>query len=144
MPPRKSTHRSPARFLARVLPGAVVAPFPEVSALPGRSKGTNKHVRLHLEFGRPKLYDSAGEDCTDHYPAIARAARDLPANNLVLVGKVEADAATFTASDLDYLDGFDLRDTPAAARKRVLAAFIEDAPAEFAIKPSSPGRRRPE
>jgi ATP-dependent DNA ligase len=143
MPPRKSTHRSPARFLARVLPGAVVAPFPEATALP-RTKGTDKRVQLHLELGRPKLYDAAGEDCTDQFPAIARAARELPANNLVLVGTIEAGAAAFTASDLDYLDGFDLRGTLAAARKRVLAAFIADAPPAFAVKPSSPSRRRPE
>lgn len=130
MPPRKSTHRSQARFLARVLPGAGVAPFPPFSP-PRKGASNAQWLRLHLTEGRPRFYDASGSDRTADFAKLAAAARELPANNLVLIGTADAAAQRFAANDIVYLDGFSLAASPIAGRRRVLAAFLTEAPRAF-------------
>lgn len=145
MPPRKSTHRSPARFVARILPGAAIVEFPgfvEPAAVADgtRPRGTpwlhevqhpGLRMQLHLLDGLPHLYTRNGVDAAHELSALAQAARDLPANKLILDGLLTADSVTapprYLAFDLLYLDGFDIREAPLKDRKRVLAMLLDEA-----------------
>lgn len=100
---RISTHRSPARFIARVLPGARPAPFPgfvepctptlktTVPAGP-RWQYEIKHdgyrIQAHLQEGKPTLLTSSGLDWTGRFKSIARSLIDVPANHIILDGEV--------------------------------------------------------
>jgi len=100
---RTSTHRSPARFIARTLPGAEPAPFPGFvePCLPTLKKHVPtgerwvheiKHdgyrVQGHLIGGVPKLVTRRGHDWTHRMSAIAEALAEIPANSLVVDGEV--------------------------------------------------------
>ncbi len=100
---RTSTHRSPARFIARTLPGAKPAPFPGFvePCLPTLKKDVPfgerwvheiKHdgyrIQGHLIGGVPKLITRRGHDWTHRMSAIAQALGKLAANNLVVDGEV--------------------------------------------------------
>jgi bifunctional non-homologous end joining protein LigD len=103
MAKRTSTHRSPARFIARTLSGARPAPFPGFvePCLPTLKKQVPtgerwvheiKHdgyrVQGHLVGGVPKLITRHGHDWTHRMSAIAEALSEIPANNLVVDGEV--------------------------------------------------------
>ncbi len=122
--PRASTHRSSARFLARVLSGAAPAPFPgfiapcepKLRRIPptgGRWLSEIKHdgyrVQAQPEGGRARLFTRRGYDWTPRFAALASALTDLPANSLVLDGEVivqgETGAADFDALQADLASG---------------------------------------
>lgn len=100
---RTSTHRSPARFNARVLPGAEPAPFPgfiepQLATL-RRSVPTGLgwlheikfdgyRIQGHLIEGRPALITRNGHDWTHRMPALAEAMARVPANRLVVDGEI--------------------------------------------------------
>ncbi len=103
MAKRVSTHRSPARFIARTLPGAKPAPFPGFiePCLPTLKKHVPsgerwvheiKHdgyrVQVHLVGGVPKLITRRGHNWTHRMSAIAEALAEIPANHLVVDGEV--------------------------------------------------------
>ena len=100
---RPSTHRSPARFIARVLPGAKPAAHPGFvdpclatvrSAVPAGDRWTYEikfdgyRVQAHLLGGRPVLYTRGSHDWTPRFSSVARAVADLPANDVILDGEV--------------------------------------------------------
>jgi ATP-dependent DNA ligase len=101
--PRRSTHRSPARFIARTLDGAVQAPFPDFIEPcnptlrklppPGPAGHEIKHdgyrVQAHFD-GEPRIYTRRGNEWAARMPTIAAALKALPANNLVLDGELVA------------------------------------------------------
>src|SRR6266446_7551180 len=93
------SQRSSSRFLARVLPGAVPAPFPgfiEPALATLRSKVPNGasyvhevkldgyRVQAHLQDGRVTLYTRSGLDWTKRFPTIAADIGRLPAGKLVI------------------------------------------------------------
>lgn len=100
---RKSTHRSPARFIARVLPGATPAPFPGFvepciptlkSAVPMGArwlyeiKHDGYRVQAHLVGGKPTLLTSSGLNWSGRFRSIARSLVELPANHIIIDGEV--------------------------------------------------------
>jgi len=105
VPPRRSTHRSPARFLGRVVEGAGAGPFPgfvqpcrptERSEPPSGEvwlheiKHDGYRVQAHVREGEPRLYTMNGHDWTARMPALAASVRALPVNNVILDGEVVA------------------------------------------------------
>jgi bifunctional non-homologous end joining protein LigD len=102
MAKRTSTHRTPARFNARILPGAKPAPFPgyikpQLATLRDRAptsegwlheiKFDGYRVQGHLIEGRPGLITRGGHDWTHRVPALAEALARVPANHLVVDGE---------------------------------------------------------
>src|SRR6266478_8315698 len=86
--------RSSSRFIARVLPGAKPAPFPDFiepclatlrSKVPSARgfvhelKLDGYRVQLHLHDGRVSLYTRTGLDWTTRFPTIAADVARLPA-----------------------------------------------------------------
>lgn len=105
MPPRRSTHRSPARFLGRVVEGAEAGPFPgfvppcnptERKEPPPGDGWLHeiKHdgYRLQAQFydGTPRLFTRAGNDWAARMPAISASVTALPVNNVILDGELVA------------------------------------------------------
>jgi bifunctional non-homologous end joining protein LigD len=103
VPPRKSTHRSRARFIARTLPGAVAADYPgfiepelatlrKVPPAGGRwvheIKFDGYRMQLHVSAGKPALYTRSGLNWTSKFSPVAAAAVDLPVNHAVIDGEV--------------------------------------------------------
>jgi bifunctional non-homologous end joining protein LigD len=102
--PRRSTHRSPARFIARTLEGAAPQPFPSFidPCCPTLRKvppsGADwiheiKHdgYRVQAQFdGEPRIYTRRGNEWAARMPSIAAALRALPANNVILDGELVA------------------------------------------------------
>ena len=100
---RSSTHRSPARFLARTLPGAVVSLQPGFVSpclaslhrdVPDREgwlyevKFDGYRIQTHLVKGTPTLYTRQGHDWTHRFKPLAQALAALPANGIILDGEV--------------------------------------------------------
>jgi bifunctional non-homologous end joining protein LigD len=121
---RSTTHRSPARFLARMLPGAKPAPFrgfiepciptlrSEVPAGSGwlfEIKFDGYRVQLHLKAGRPAILTRGGHDWTGRFAPIARALADWPANDLILDGEIvvpdEKGISNFSELQADLASG---------------------------------------
>lgn len=104
MKPRRSTHRSMARFPGRTLEGAKPVPFPGFvePCRPTLRKvppsGTAwlheiKHdgYRTQAQFNeRPLIYTRRGNEWAARMPTIAAALRTLPANNVILDGELVA------------------------------------------------------
>ena len=103
MPPRKSTHRSQARFIARTLKGAMVAPYPgfvepQLATLRDSVPPSDRYVfeikfdgyrmQLHVVKGRPSLFTRTGLNWTPKFQAIANAAINLPVNDAIIDGEV--------------------------------------------------------
>lgn len=103
MPPRKSTHRSPARFVARTLKGAKPAPFPGfvepcLATLKDKPPAGPRWVhelkldgyRAQASFddGRATIYSRRGHDWTARFRPIAEALQHLPANGFIIDGEV--------------------------------------------------------
>ncbi|HEX4965277.1 MAG TPA: DNA ligase D [Thermoanaerobaculia bacterium] len=99
----------------------------------------------YLKEGEARLVTRNGKDWTDRFAPVAREAAKLPVRQAVLDGEVvvlEADGTTsfqalqnalaeerggdlvYFVFDLLYLDGYDLRPAPLAARKEALAALL--------------------
>ena len=106
---RPSTHRSSARFIARVLPGAAPAAFPgfvvpcEPKLRPTPPRGDRwiseiKHdgyrVQAQLEGGRARIFTRHGHDWTSRFAALANAVTELPANTLIVDGEVVVQGET--------------------------------------------------
>ena len=102
-PKRSTSHRSPARFIARVLPGARPAPFlgfvePQVPILKRDPPNGERwvfeikldgyRVQAHLRGGKPALKTRSGLDWTGRFRSIAKALGDVRANDLILDGEV--------------------------------------------------------
>ncbi len=101
---RASTHRSQARFLARVAEGARPAPFPGFVApcqpvlrkVPPPGEGWFHEIkhdgyRAQAQFDkRARILMRRGADWAERMPGIAAALAGLPANNVVLDGEVVA------------------------------------------------------
>ena len=100
---RPSSHRSPARFIARVLPGAKPAAYPGFvkpclatlhNSVPAGGRWTYEikfdgyRVQAHLKGGSPTLYTRAGHNWTPRFANIAQAVSGLPANDVILDGEV--------------------------------------------------------
>jgi bifunctional non-homologous end joining protein LigD len=132
---RTSTHRSPARFLARMLPGAKPAAFPGFiepciptlrSAVPAGSgwlfeiKFDGYRVQLHLRAGRPSILTRGGHDWTGRFRLIGRALEDWPANDLILDGEI-------VVPDEKGVSNFsDLQADLAAGRKDRMVCYVFD------------------
>ena len=101
--------RSSSRFLARVLPGANPAPFPDFiepclatlrSKVPSARgfvhelKLDGYRVQAHLHDGRVSLYTRTGLDWTTRFPTIAADVARLPTGKLVIDGEVISADAT--------------------------------------------------
>jgi bifunctional non-homologous end joining protein LigD len=102
--PRRSTHRSSARFIARTLDDAIQAPFPgfiepcnpTLRKLPPSGpawvheiKHDGYRVQAHFD-GEPRIYTRRGNEWAARMPTIAAALKALPANNLILDGELVA------------------------------------------------------
>lgn len=105
MTPRRSTHRSPARFLGRVIEGAKPAPFPgfvEPCAPTERKLPPSgddwlheiKHdgYRAQAQFhdGAARVFTRRGNEWAARMPTIAASVRALPVNNIILDGELVA------------------------------------------------------
>ncbi|HEY8247045.1 MAG TPA: hypothetical protein VIG38_07160 [Hyphomicrobium sp.] len=104
MKPRRSTHRSAARFLGRVIEGAKPAPFPgfvEPCCPTLRKAPTSGDAWLHeikhdgyraqAQFNeRPIIYTRRGYDWATRMPTIAASLDALPVNNVILDGELVA------------------------------------------------------
>ena len=103
MSPRKSTHRSPARFIARTLRGAKPAPFPgfivpclatlkdEPPAGPRwvhELKLDGYRAQASFNDGRATVYSRRGNDWSARFGSIGAALQHLPANGFVIDGEV--------------------------------------------------------
>ena len=103
MAKRTSTHRSPARFNARMLSGAKPAPFPgfikpQLATLKSHvpaGKGWLHEIKFdgyriqgHLTEGRPALFTRNGHDWTHRMPTLAEALARVPANHLIVDGEI--------------------------------------------------------
>jgi bifunctional non-homologous end joining protein LigD len=104
MKPRRSTHRSQARFIARTLEGATPAPFPGIiepcsptlrkvpptgDAWLHEIKHDGYRIQAHFD-GEPCIYTRRGNEWAARMPSIAAALKALPANNIVLDGELVA------------------------------------------------------
>ena len=102
---RRSTHRSPARFLGRVIEGATAAPFPgfvepfcPVERKIPPSGGTWLHeikhdgYRAQAQFsdGTAQIFTRRGNDWAARMPTIAASVKALPVNNVILDGELVA------------------------------------------------------
>ena len=100
---RISTHRSSARFIARVLPGSRPSAFPGFiepcsptlkSAVPVGErwlyevKHDGYRIQAHLREGKPALLTSSGLNWTGRFKSIASSLTDLPANDIIIDGEV--------------------------------------------------------
>ncbi len=100
---RSTTHRSPARFIARMLQGAKAAPHPRfvlpcepslVQSVPAGDRWLHEikfdgyRLQAQLQGGRAVIYTRRGFNWTARFPTIAQALEDLPANDLVLDGEI--------------------------------------------------------
>jgi len=100
---RATTHRSPVRFNARMLPRAKPAPFPGFvkpqlatlrdSVPTGEGwlheiKFDGYRIQGHLVEGRPALITRSGHDWTLRMTSLAEALAAVPANHLVVDGEV--------------------------------------------------------
>ena len=103
MKPRRSTHRSQARFVARVLPGATPAEMPPFvspclptlrAKVPTGDRWIHEikfdgyRVQGRLTTGVPSLLTRNGHNWTHRFATIAAALAELPANNLVIDGEI--------------------------------------------------------
>jgi bifunctional non-homologous end joining protein LigD len=103
--PRRSTHRSPARFLGRMIAGAKPAPFPgfvdPCAPTPRKHppsgdgwlheiKHNGYRLQAHVREGAVALYTSGSNDWTLRMPTIAASVRALPVNNVILDGELVA------------------------------------------------------
>jgi bifunctional non-homologous end joining protein LigD len=95
--------RASSRFLARALPGAKPAPFPDFiepmlatlgSRVPSGADYVHEvkldgyRIQAHLNDGRVTLYTRSGLDWTKRFPTVAADIARLPAGNLVIDGEV--------------------------------------------------------
>ena len=100
---RTATHRSPARFAARMLPGARPGPFPGFiepcaptlkAAVPTGERWLHeiKHdgyrIQAHLVEGKPALLTSSGLDWTGRFRSLVAQLKELPANSIIIDGEV--------------------------------------------------------
>jgi bifunctional non-homologous end joining protein LigD len=98
---RRSTHRSPARFIARTLNGAAQAPIPgfiepcspTLRKVPPSGEGwlheiqhDGYRVQAHFD-GESRIYTRRGNEWAARMSTIAAALKALPANNLILDGE---------------------------------------------------------
>lgn len=105
MTPRRSTHRSSARFLGRVVDGAKAAPFPGFvdpcnpieRRVPPSGEGWLHEIkhdgyRAQAQFadGAAHVYTRRGNDWAARMPTIAASVRALPVNNIILDGELVA------------------------------------------------------
>ena len=104
VPRRSSNHRSQARFIARTIGGAEVAPapgfvepcIPTLRKAPPKGDGWLHEIkydgyRAQLQFDkRPRIYTRRGHDWADRMPVITHAISGLPANQIVLDGEIVA------------------------------------------------------
>ena len=102
-----------------------------------------------IEQGKARIYTRAGNDWSDKWSAVAKAAAHLPVSQAWLDGEVvvleddgsisfqalqnmarhgQAAKLAYYVFDLLYLDGIDLRNTPLIERKQLLEALLEFVP----------------
>jgi bifunctional non-homologous end joining protein LigD len=110
---------------------------------------------LEIDGADVHLYTRRGNDWTPRFQTVAAAARDLPAKQALLDGEVVVllpDGTTsfqalqnalaeerpgelvYFAFDLLYLDGYDLRGAPLAARKEALGGLLAGLPGDGSIR----------
>jgi bifunctional non-homologous end joining protein LigD len=100
---RTSTHRSPARFVARMLRGARPGQFPGfiapcnptlTSVVPAGErwlyeiKHDGYRVQAHLVEGKPTLLTSSGLNWTGRFRSLVAPLKELPANSIIIDGEV--------------------------------------------------------
>jgi bifunctional non-homologous end joining protein LigD len=104
LPRRSSTHKSQARFIARVIEGAEVASapgfiepcMPTLRKVPPKGDGWLHEIkydgyRAQVQFDkRPRIYTRRGHDWADRMPVLTHAISALPANQIVLDGEIVA------------------------------------------------------
>ena len=105
MTPRRSTHRSPARFLGRVIEGAKPAPFPGFvepcapterkippSGDPWLHEIKHDGYRAQAQFceSSARIYTRRGNDWAARMPTIAASLTVLPVNKVILDGELVA------------------------------------------------------
>ncbi|HSS50148.1 MAG TPA: DNA ligase D, partial [Thermoanaerobaculia bacterium] len=149
------------RIAPAAIPGAKKAKMPAtikpelatlVDAVPAGDEWVHEikydgyRALCHLEDGKARLITRQGNDWTDRFTPVARAAEALPVRQAILDGEVVVLEANGTSSfqalqnalsenrgkdlvyfvfDLLYLDGYDLRPAPLAARKAALGRLME-------------------
>jgi bifunctional non-homologous end joining protein LigD len=128
--PRRSTHRSPARFLGRVIEGAKPASFPGFvepcnptlrKTPPSGDEWLHeiKHdgYRAQVQFSDGvRIFTRRGHDWADRMPAIAAAVGALPVNNVILDGELVAVDAKGQAVFYELPAGLTSRPTRVKAR----------------------------
>jgi bifunctional non-homologous end joining protein LigD len=153
----------PAAFDPATVPGARKAKMPAlikpelatlVDAVPAGDEWIHEikydgyRALCHLEDGKARLITRQGNDWTDRFAPVARAAEVLPARQAVLDGEVVVLEANGTSSfqalqnalsedrgkdlvyfvfDLLHLDGYDLRPAPLSERKAALGKLLGQA-----------------
>ncbi len=149
--PNRPEKRSQARFLARLCKSA--NPARRDAGLSTSNAGELKfdgwRVQAHLLQGGATIYTRGGHDWTRKFSGIAECVKHLPAERMILDGEIVSadpekgrsnfsqlqsdiktgrqDRLTYYVFDLLYFDGFDLRGSPLAERRRVLEEFLREA-----------------
>lgn len=105
MKARRSTHRSPARFLGRVIEGAAPAPFPgfvepccpvERKEPPSGDdwlheiKHDGYRAQAHFHDAAVNVFTRRGHEWAARMPTIAASVKALPVNNVILDGELVA------------------------------------------------------
>jgi bifunctional non-homologous end joining protein LigD len=150
MPPRRSSHRSPARFLGFIEPCIPTERKTPPTGDDWLHEIKHDGYRAQAQFfdGAPRVFTRSGHEWAKRMPSIAASISALPVNNVILDGELvavdvrgrpvfyELPAAitakptrvrarlVYFAFDLLYLDGFDLRGAALIDRKRVLEALL--------------------
>jgi bifunctional non-homologous end joining protein LigD len=100
---RTATHRSPARFAARMQPDARPGPFPGFivpcaptlkAVVPTGERWLHeiKHdgyrIQTHINERGPSLLTSSGLDWTGRFRSLVAPLKELPANSIIIDGEV--------------------------------------------------------
>ena len=112
-------------------------------------------IEARLDGGKVKLLTRKGLDWTKRFPSVAEAVQELSAKAALIDGEIivqdenghtsfsglqtdlkagRADRMVYYVFDLLYLDGVDLRGSPLAERKRLLADLVAQSPTAFALR----------
>lgn len=122
----------------------LVTTAPEGDAWLGEVKYDGYRLTIALEQGTARCFSRNGNDVTERFAHLARAATSLPAASALLDGEAvvfddrgatdfgalqaalgtEPATVTFVAFDLLHLNGYDLRPLPSLARKDLLRTLL--------------------
>lgn len=120
----------------------------------GEVKYDGYRIQVALDHGSARCYSRNGEDVTERFAPLARAAETLPATTALIDGEAvvfdargasdfgelqralsgDSSRIKLAAFDLLHLNGHDLRPLPTTTRRELLGTLLAEQPAEFALR----------